>query len=77
MVEATRSGDSLEALEVFIGEWRLVAVFNDLPPADAECPRHVRLAARKEVPDRALGDSGPGGATESRSSAPIPTARAG
>ena len=30
----TNSGDSLEALEPFVGEWRLVAVFKVLPPAD-------------------------------------------
>jgi hypothetical protein len=30
-----RSGESLEALERFIGEWSLVAAFKDVPPADA------------------------------------------
>ncbi len=30
----TMSGDSLEALGPLIGEWRLVATFKDLPPAD-------------------------------------------
>jgi hypothetical protein len=34
MVEATSNGDSLDALEPFIGEWRLVAAFEDMPPAD-------------------------------------------
>ncbi len=34
MTVNTRSGDSLEALEPLIGEWRLVATFKDLPPVD-------------------------------------------
>jgi hypothetical protein len=57
MVEVTSSGDSLEALEVFIGEWRLVAVFKDLPPTDADArvtfdwlPGKRFLIERWEIP---------------------------
>ena len=35
MVEVTSGGDSLDALEQFVGEWSLVAAFKDAPPADA------------------------------------------
>lgn len=31
---ATSSRESLEALAPFVGEWRLVAAFKDIPPAD-------------------------------------------
>jgi hypothetical protein len=34
MAARTRSGDSLEALKPLVGEWRLVATFKDMPPAD-------------------------------------------
>lgn len=34
MTARTRSGDSLEALTPLVGEWRLVATFKNMPPAD-------------------------------------------
>ena len=34
MAARTSSGDSLEALKPLVGEWRLVATFKDIPPAD-------------------------------------------
>ena len=35
MAATTSSGDSLAALEPFVGEWGIVASFKDTPPADA------------------------------------------
>jgi hypothetical protein len=35
MAEVTRSGDPLEALEPFVGEWSMVAAFQGMPPVDA------------------------------------------
>jgi hypothetical protein len=53
----TRSDDSLAALEPFVGEWRLVAAFKDIPPADvgarvsfAWLPGRRFLIQRWEVP---------------------------
>src|SRR5262245_48202131 len=34
MAARTNSGNSLEALQPLVGEWRLVATFKDIPPAD-------------------------------------------
>ena len=34
MTESTSHSDSLEALQPLVGEWRLVATFKDMPPAD-------------------------------------------
>ena len=34
MVAKTSSGHSLEPLQPLVGEWRLVATFKDMPPAD-------------------------------------------
>jgi hypothetical protein len=34
MAATTIGGDSLEALKPLVGEWRLVATFKDMPPAD-------------------------------------------
>ena len=34
MAARTSSGDSLEALKPLVGEWRLLATFKDMPPAD-------------------------------------------
>jgi hypothetical protein len=49
--------ESLEALEPFVGEWSLVAVFKDMPPADAGArvtfewlPGKTFLIERWEVP---------------------------
>jgi hypothetical protein len=57
MVEVTSSGDSVEALEPFVGEWSLVAAFKDMPPADASArvtfewlPGKKFLIERWEVP---------------------------
>ena len=35
MAARTSSGDSLEALQPLVGEWRLAATFKDMPPADS------------------------------------------
>ena len=35
MAASTSSSDSLEALKPLVGEWRLVATFKDMPPADS------------------------------------------
>jgi hypothetical protein len=76
MVEVTSSGDSLESLEPFIGEWLLVAVFKHLPPADADArvsfewlPGKTFLIERWEFRFRKR-------PMESRSSAPIARSRA-
>jgi hypothetical protein len=57
MVEVTRHGESLEALEPFIGKWSLVAAFEDMPPTDAGArvtfewlPGEKFLIERWEVP---------------------------
>lgn len=57
MVEVTSGGDSLDALEPFVGEWSLVAAFKDTPPADAGArvmfewlPGRKFLIERWEVP---------------------------
>jgi hypothetical protein len=53
----TSSGVSLKALEAFLGEWSLMAVFNDMPPADIGArvsfewaPGEQFLIERWEVP---------------------------
>jgi dihydrofolate reductase len=57
MVEVTSGGESLEALEPFVGEWSLVAAFKNAPPADAGArvtfewlPGRKFLIERWEVP---------------------------
>ncbi len=35
MAAMMSSGASLEALQPLVGEWRLVATFKDMPPADS------------------------------------------
>ena len=57
MAASTRSGDSLEALKVLVGEWRMVPTFKDLPPVDAGArvsftwlPGERFLIQRWEVP---------------------------
>jgi hypothetical protein len=57
MVEVTTSGESLEALEPFIGEWSMVPVFQNMPPLDAGArvtfewlPGKKFLIERWEVP---------------------------
>ena len=57
MAAATNNGDSLKPLEPFIGEWRLMAVFKDMPPADLDArvsfewlPGERFLIERWEVP---------------------------
>jgi hypothetical protein len=53
----TRSADSLEALEPFVGEWRMEATFQDMPPVEAGArisfewmPGRRFLIQRWEVP---------------------------
>ena len=53
----TSSGDSLDALEPLVGEWGMVAVFEGLPPMDADArvtfewlPGKAFLIERWEVP---------------------------
>ena len=53
----TSSLDSLDALEPFVGKWRLVAAFKDIPPADVGArvtfewlPGKKFLIERWEVP---------------------------
>jgi hypothetical protein len=53
----TTNGDSLAALEPFVGEWSMAAVFKDLPPVDAGArvsfewmPGQRFLIERWEVP---------------------------
>jgi hypothetical protein len=57
MAATTTDGDSLEALKPLVGEWRLVATFKDMPPADigarvtfAWLPGERFLIQRWEVP---------------------------
>jgi hypothetical protein len=57
MMAMTSSSQSLEALEPFIGEWRLTAAFQDIPPVDAGArtsfewlPGERFLIQRWEVP---------------------------
>ncbi len=57
MTGSTRSGDVLEALTPLVGEWRMVATFKDMPPADigarvtfAWLPGERFLIQRWEVP---------------------------
>jgi hypothetical protein len=57
MVGVTSSGDPLEPLELFVGEWSLIAAFRDIPPADAGArvtfewlPGKTFLIERWEVP---------------------------
>jgi hypothetical protein len=57
MIEMTSSGESLQALEPFVGEWSLVAAFKDMPPADAGArvtfewlPGKMFMIERWEVP---------------------------
>jgi hypothetical protein len=63
MVEVTSGGDSLEAVEPFVGEWSLVAAFKDTLPADARArvafewlPGKKFLIERWEVPVPAAPD---------------------
>ena len=60
------SETSLAALEPLVGEWRLVATFKDMPPADIGARVTLRVAARRAVPDPALGGPDPGGARRDR-----------
>ena len=56
-MEATSSGDSLDALEPLVGNWSMVPTFEGMPPADTGAPvsfewlsgRHF-LIERWEVP---------------------------
>ena len=57
MATQTSRGNSLEALKPLVGEWRLVATFKDMPPADigaratfAWLPGERFLIQRWEVP---------------------------
>ena len=57
MVGVTSSGDPLETLEPFVGEWSLIAAFKNIPPADAGArvtfewlPGKTFLIERWEVP---------------------------
>ncbi len=57
MAARTSSGNSVEALKPLVGEWRLVASFKDMPPADIDArvtfewlPGERFLIQRWEVP---------------------------
>jgi hypothetical protein len=57
MTARTRSGNSLEALKALVGEWRMVATFKEMPPADIGArvtfewlPGEQFLIQRWEVP---------------------------
>jgi hypothetical protein len=57
MTASTSSGDSLEALKPLVGEWRMIATFKDMPPADigavvtfAWLPGERFLIQRWEIP---------------------------
>jgi hypothetical protein len=57
MAARTSSDDSLEALKPLVGEWRLLATFKDMPPADVDArvtfewlPGERFLIQRWEIP---------------------------
>jgi hypothetical protein len=57
MAARTSNGDSLETLKPLVGEWRLVAIFKDMPPADVAArvtfewlPGERFLIQRWEIP---------------------------